>query len=199
MSGTPLARKVMTASLSVFLGCTLLAQFDDKPRDASAVVDAGAGTIDGAIVDLDSGSSIDTSTGVDATVDIPDTKPPPFTCATQPDGTKVPDTSLRCCGHAETSVNTDSNCGACGIRCDTAHGHSCQVRGGNAMCTNCKNDGGGVCWTGCCLTYPASPDGVCVPNKPPFLCTVCDDDVCNQAAPGSSCHDDFLNGNTCRY
>jgi hypothetical protein len=185
-------------------GCTLLADFQDKALGSSTgdggdPEASGPDDRDGAVAVPDAAPPAEASADRDGPGPSLDATVEPFTCANQADGTQVPDTTQRCCGHVATALNTPTNCGACGITCDTAHGHSCQVRGGRAMCVGCKNDAGGTCWTGCCQAPISSPDGVCAPNGPPVLCLACDDGVCNEIAPGSSCKSDFFYGNTCAY
>ncbi len=81
------------------------------------------------------------------------------------DGLDPADSSRMCCGGTVVDANTDTNCGVCGIKCNTADGQKCAVADGHYFCTPCKV---GQCWSGCCSDSPepthCSPsncDGVC--------------------------------------
>lgn len=114
----------------------------------------------------------DTTVPVDSTV-LPESAPPPDTAV--PDTTVAPDTSMpvdgyvnpcvgradgtslsatddnaRCCGQQPVETTSDSNCGVCGIKCNTAAGQSCGLIDGHYLCLNCTSNAD--CWSNCCAS-----------------------------------------------
>ena len=69
---------------------------------------------------------------------------------TRADGYKwsTTDSTAICCGGQEAHDNTDSNCGVCGIVCNTSNGESCQILGGHYFCRGCVASA--ACWSHCC-------------------------------------------------
>jgi hypothetical protein len=60
------------------------------------------------------------------------------------------DDTARCCGGQAVHTTTDSNCGVCGIKCNTGNGESCQALGGHYFCRGCVASA--ACWSHCCST-----------------------------------------------
>ena len=58
------------------------------------------------------------------------------------------DDTARCCSGKETHTTTDSDCGACGIKCNASNGESCSALGGHYFCRGCVASA--ACWSGCC-------------------------------------------------
>jgi hypothetical protein len=95
----------------------------------------------------------------------PDDAPPPVDaydgaafanpCDSHPDGYNwfSPDPNARCCHGQPMHVadfTSDTDCGACGIHCNTANSESCQVLGGRYFCRGCVASA--ACWSKCCST-----------------------------------------------
>jgi hypothetical protein len=57
------------------------------------------------------------------------------------------DTAL-CCSGQPVHVTSNTNCGVCGIACNTGNGESCSALGGHYFCRNCISSNG--CWSHCC-------------------------------------------------
>src|ERR1019366_1395235 len=58
------------------------------------------------------------------------------------------DATAICCGGSEVHATTNSNCGVCGIVCNTGNGESCQIVGGHYFCAGCIAST--ACWSHCC-------------------------------------------------
>lgn len=197
-------RALGLALCTVVLGaCSFFVEFKD-PIDDDAGDDAGvveSGTIVPDAAPTDSGAPSDATVDV---AEVPDTNPPPpFTCEGQPDGTPVPGTSLRCCGYQKTALNTNENCGICGLACNVAAGHQCTIIGDYATCTGCARDGGGSnggCWSGCCYIPIGRADGVCSPSSA-LACFVgdCTDSKCQAVSGPSTCKRANIDGAGCGY
>jgi hypothetical protein len=95
--------------------------------------------VDSAVVDVV--APVDTSTAVDSS-----TNP----CMGKADGTSLNplDPYARCCGGMAVETTSDTNCGICGIACNTGAGQSCGMIDQVYLCLNCQADGD--CWSGCC-------------------------------------------------
>jgi hypothetical protein len=83
------------------------------------------------------------------------------------DGTswKVLDPNARCCNGVPIETTDVDNCGACGLRCNTAAGQTCEnLTSTEYFCSPCSS--GMDCWSGCCsltLTSHCSPsDCTCI-------------------------------------
>jgi hypothetical protein len=77
----------------------------------------------------------------------------------------------RCCGGKPTSINSASNCGACGISCGA--GRQCVNTGAtNSQQWWCTCIADSECWSGCCANGTPS---VCSPSTcgNPALCITC--------------------------
>jgi hypothetical protein len=57
------------------------------------------------------------------------------------------DTAL-CCNGDPLHVTTNTNCGVCGIACNTSNGESCSILGGHYFCRGCFASS--ACWSHCC-------------------------------------------------
>jgi hypothetical protein len=66
----------------------------------------------------------------------------------------------RCCGGTPTSINSASNCGACGIKC--ASGRCINTGAANEQQWWCSCTASSECWSGCCAD--GSPP-VCSPSS----------------------------------
>jgi hypothetical protein len=80
------------------------------------------------------------------------------------------DTAI-CCGGVPVHADTNSNCGVCGIVCNTANGESCEVLGGRYFCRNCIASSG--CWSHCCsqsFSPPSCAASDCVGNCSSTYC-----------------------------
>ena len=60
------------------------------------------------------------------------------------------DTWRRCCGGEPLRMDTNENCGVCGIQCNTGDGQSCKANVVNGLyyCEGCFASA--ACWSGCC-------------------------------------------------
>jgi hypothetical protein len=58
------------------------------------------------------------------------------------------DSSAICCNAAEVEADTNSNCGACGIKCNASNSESCAILGGHYFCRGCVASD--ACWSKCC-------------------------------------------------
>lgn len=67
------------------------------------------------------------------------------------------DTWKRCCGGEAVRMDTNANCGVCGIQCDTSDGQSCKLNSANGKyyCEDCHASA--RCWSGCCSTSYGQP------------------------------------------
>jgi hypothetical protein len=117
----------------------VIAQDTFSPSDTSTVPDVVT-MVDSAVMDVV--TPPDTSTPVDTSI--------PNPCAGKPDGYSLSglDTNARCCAGLAVETTSDSNCGVCGITCNTGLGQSCGLIDGHYLCLNCAADGD--CWSGCC-------------------------------------------------
>jgi len=61
---------------------------------------------------------------------------------------KSGDDTARCCGGVPVYTTSDSNCGACGIKCNAQNGESCSILGGQYFCRGCIASS--ACWSHCC-------------------------------------------------
>jgi len=84
---------------------------------------------------------------------------------------KSSDTNARCCATVAVTTSSNSNCGACGIKCNANNGESCQLLGGRYFCRGCTSNSG--CWSGCCST-----------SFSPYSCAASD---CKGNCDGSKC------------
>jgi hypothetical protein len=111
---------------------------------------------------------------------------------TEPDGTnwKSGDSSAICCGGNEVEANTDTNCGACGIACNSSNGESCSLLGTIYFCRGCESSSG--CWSKCCSE-----------SFTPYSCAAsdCDGNCSSQYCPaGTHCVDGSPNSSDyCSY
>ena len=60
------------------------------------------------------------------------------------------DATAICCSAKEVHADTDSDCGACGIKCNASNGESCSALGGHYFCRGCVASS--ACWSKCCST-----------------------------------------------
>jgi len=58
------------------------------------------------------------------------------------------DDTARCCGGKAIHTTSDSDCGACGIVCNTGNGESCKAVAGHWFCNGCVASA--ACWSRCC-------------------------------------------------
>jgi hypothetical protein len=58
------------------------------------------------------------------------------------------DDTARCCGGKPIHTDVNSDCGACGIQCNTSNGESCSLLGGHYFCRGCVASA--ACWSKCC-------------------------------------------------
>jgi hypothetical protein len=88
---------------------------------------------------------------------------------TRPDGYNYNPASYvaRCCGGSATTIDTNSNCGACGTSC--GGGSSCIQRQGEYYCSCTLN---AQCWSGCCSTFYGTPY-VCAASNCAGTCIAC--------------------------
>lgn len=80
------------------------------------------------------------------------------------------DTWKRCCGGDPLRMDTNANCGVCGITCDVADGQTCALNpvNGKYYCEGCNASA--ACWSGCCSQSYGEPyrcaasdcDGHCI-------------------------------------
>jgi hypothetical protein len=101
------------------------------------------------------------------------------------DGTqwKPGDDNARCCGGQAVETTSDTNCGVCQIKCNTAKGQSCNPVNGHYFCTPCTVSD---CWSGCCsltTTAHCSPSNCSTGScQSPDICpdgAHCQSDVVN--------------------
>lgn len=104
------------------------------PPPDSAVLLVDSGTPD--VVTLP-----ESSTAIDSSI--------PNPCAGQADGTQwnVLDGNARCCGGQPVETTTDTNCGVCGLPCNTGAGQACMLIGGEYLCSCTAS---ADCWSDCC-------------------------------------------------
>lgn len=86
------------------------------------------------------------------------------------------DTWRRCCGGQPLRMDTNTNCGVCGIQCNAADGQSCKANPVNGLyyCEGCNASA--ACWSGCCSTSFGQP----------YRCAASDCDGNCIACPGTS-------------
>ncbi|HEY1691287.1 MAG TPA: hypothetical protein VGG39_03955 [Polyangiaceae bacterium] len=58
------------------------------------------------------------------------------------------DDTARCCGGKPIQTTSDTDCGACGIKCNASNGESCSALGGHYFCRGCVAST--ACWSHCC-------------------------------------------------
>jgi hypothetical protein len=108
---------------------------------------------------------------------------------TRPDGYNYESGNYlaRCCGGSATSINSPSNCGACGIKC--ASGRCVNTGAANEQQWWCSCTASSECWSGCCAD--GSPS-VCSPSScgSTAKCIQCPGNAsCTQSqAPHYWCH-----------
>jgi hypothetical protein len=106
--------------------------------------------------------------------------------STFPDGTqwRPGDDDARCCGGKPIETTSNTDCGVCGVACNTSKGQSCGVLDAHYFCLGCQANGD--CWSDCCsLTMGAH----CSPSDcNTGLCS--DPDVCPDM---SHCEMDTVN------
>ena len=96
----------------------------------------------------------------------------------------------RCCGGKPVTVNTNSNCGACGIKCDTSDKQNCKKNpaNGHFYCEGCEYST--KCWSGCCSMFWGEP----------YRCAASDcEGHCITCPTGSSCVESTEAANVCVY
>lgn len=160
--------------------------FDDSPGDAASldVADGGADVQLDARADADADAAVGPCVGQpDGTVCAKasnacyvDGKCTGGVCGTpvqRADGYNWSpgDDTARCCGGVPLHTNTNQNCGACGIKCNSNNGESCQLLGGHWFCRGCAFSN--LCWSGCCSNSfsPAScAASDCNGNCKPSVC-----------------------------
>ena len=189
-------------------GCSLLAEFKDREGDAA---DDG-GAPDGPLTSINPGGRDASTDGSVAAVEggtvseagAPETAGP-VTCADKANGFDMGN-NMRCCGGVSTRMDTNANCGACGIDCNTDKNHSCIAHAGRFYCAGCNAAGGGgsgACFTGCCFVPFTQALGVCTPElgcgAVAGVSGFCNDSPCETKAPGTQCHSDTVDGNYCSY
>jgi len=84
---------------------------------------------------------------------------------------KSSDPNARCCAGVPVTTNSNSHCGACGIKCNGSNSESCQILGGRYFCRGCVASLG--CWSGCCST-----------SFVPYTCSASD---CKGNCDGTKC------------
>jgi hypothetical protein len=172
--------------------------------DAEIALDTGAGGSDGAAcTTATDGSVCGTAQGCNAAptcqqgVCVPHLEPDGTSCSTgnvcktgackagsctatnRPDGYKYSASSTDvCCAGAATATTSNSNCGVCGVVCNTAKGQSCSVVDTHYVCTGCASNAD--CSLGCCGT---SPIAHCTPS----MCTTTACASPNKCPDGSHC------------
>jgi hypothetical protein len=138
---------------------------DSTSQDVAMAVDST--TLDVQVLP-DTSSNVDTGvppadTGgaVDVVVP-PDTTAPPIDSSVNPCSGRADGFSLnpidpfaRCCGGVAVETVSDTNCGVCGITCNTLAGQSCGLIDNHYLCLNCSADGD--CWSGCCASTVSPP------------------------------------------
>jgi hypothetical protein len=60
------------------------------------------------------------------------------------------DATAICCSASEVHADTDTDCGACGIKCNASNGESCSILGSHYFCRGCVASA--ACWSRCCST-----------------------------------------------
>ncbi|HEY6460476.1 MAG TPA: hypothetical protein VIY73_10005 [Polyangiaceae bacterium] len=58
------------------------------------------------------------------------------------------DDTARCCGGKPIHTTSDTDCGACGIKCNASNGESCSALAGRYFCRGCVASS--ACWSHCC-------------------------------------------------
>jgi hypothetical protein len=106
---------------------------------------------------------------------------------TQPDGHQWSGNAIdRCCGGNAVQVNSNSNCGVCGLQCRAGN---CTTYNGHYFCPCVANS---QCFAGCCRTYVPG-NNLCVPG-------VCATGACAANCPGNgTCFQGFSQPNYCSY
>ena len=145
----------------------------DAPRDSAVLLDSRTqDVVTPDVIATDTLVATDTSTPPDvvppvdsAIVDVvtpPDTTTPPDTgtgdpCTGQQDGYSwnIFDAYARCCGGVAVETTTDTNCGVCGITCNTDLGQTCGLIDSEYLCLNCQANAD--CWSGCCAGTVSPP------------------------------------------
>jgi len=100
------------------------------------------------------------------------------------------DTHRRCCGGQALRMDTKSNCGVCGIQCDSSDGQSCKLNAvnGRYYCEGCNASA--KCWSGCCSTSYGQP----------YRCAASDcSGGCIACPGGASCQTSSQASNVCAY
>jgi hypothetical protein len=95
------------------------------------------------------------------------------------------DDTARCCGGKAIHTDVDSDCGACGIKCNASNGESCSLLGGHYFCRGCVASA--ACWSGCCsesFTPYSCAASDCAGNCDSALCPT--GSHCVSGTPGSS-------------
>jgi hypothetical protein len=84
----------------------------------------------------------------------------------------------RCCGGAPTKVDSNGNCGACGVACE--NGNTCIARNtgkqGETTEYYCTCNANAECWSKCCSTF----------YGPPYVCAASDCTGACIACPGGA-------------
>ena len=110
-----------------------------------------------------------------------------------PDGHnwKPGDALARCCGGEPRTVNTNDDCGVCGIKCDTSDGQSCKRNTVNNRyyCEGCHASA--KCWSGCCSQSYGEP----------YRCAAsdCSSGACTACPSGAACIKSEVASNVCAY
>ncbi|HQK18043.1 MAG TPA: hypothetical protein PLJ27_11330 [Polyangiaceae bacterium] len=110
-----------------------------------------------------------------------------------PDGYnwKPGDNLARCCKGEPRMVNTNDDCGVCGIKCDTSDGQSCKRNPANNRyyCEGCQASA--KCWSGCC-SESFMPIRRCAASD-------CSTGACVGCPQGTSCVTSSVASNVCTY
>jgi hypothetical protein len=161
-------------------GCSLVTQFGglvpaeggsdggDAGDGASMTVDVGqesgssdSGSVhdaaDTEVIPADTSSTPDGLTPDTFTPDTSSTDGSTNPCSGRPDGFSLNalDPYSRCCGGVAVETTTDTNCGVCGVACNTALGQSCGLIDGQYLCLDCSSNAD--CWSGCCAATVSPP------------------------------------------
>ena len=96
------------------------------------------------------------------------------------------DSWKRCCGGKALRMDTDANCGVCGVQCNPSNGESCALNAANNQyyCTGCNASS--ACWSGCCSNSYGTPRRCAASDCVQGLCVGCPDGSCKQWSNASN-------------